>query len=152
MSTKLTPRNIWLERQNKPSYIAKDLSSFIPIGIIYEVLLKRGVFKWFSVRRNLIKLKDIWKIRIRESLAAQQKAKVEKKWAQFFYLRGYRAGVNECRQEVRGLCHSQRWQCPDFDTEAKSWLDNYESLPERDDNATIIPVTSGTIGVCYSEN
>ena len=59
---KATQLNIWNFAQNKPSLIVEDIAKEYPNidqDFIYEVLLKRGVFKWLSVRRELIKLKDI---------------------------------------------------------------------------------------------
>lgn len=65
--TQAMPNNIEMFRQNKPSRIVRDL---VALGLTseqaYEVLLARGVFKWMSVRRSLIKQKDIWKEQINE--------------------------------------------------------------------------------------
>lgn len=113
-------KSIWCERQNKPSYIVRDLQGYVEANIVYKVLLRRGVFKWFIVRRKLIKLKNIWKERVKISLVMQKQAKN----ADVNYWRGYRKGVEECRKEVRELCHSDRWQAPDFDREAQKFLDS----------------------------
>jgi len=59
----LTPKGIWNIEQNKPSLIAEDLEKHagVPLELTHKVLLARGVYKWFAVRRQLIRLKDIWK-------------------------------------------------------------------------------------------
>lgn len=104
--------SIWQERQNKPTYVAKDLSTHgIPTDVAYEILLRRGVFKWFAVRRRLIRLKDEWKAQIRG--LNRKKTPWEK---------GYLKALEECRAEVRELCHSERWQVPDNDSAAREWL------------------------------
>lgn len=115
----LGPQNIWNWRQNKPSYVASDLNTLagVPRELTYKVLLARGVFKWLSVRRGLIKLKDLWKERERETLKRiKERERME-------YHRGYLRGVQECRKEVRGLCHSERWVAPDYDREAVRFLE-----------------------------
>lgn len=118
----MNEKTIWHERQNKPSLIVQDLrrwNCWLSRDKIYEILLKRGVFKWFAVRRQLIKLKNTWKTRVTESIARQKQAAHNSTRA---YERGYRDGVQECRAEVRALCHSSRWQAPDNDRKAQDWL------------------------------
>ncbi len=105
---------IWNFAQNKPSLIVKDIVAKYPDvnpGFIYEVLLKRGVFKWLHVRRELIKLKSVWKIEIR--ILNHRKTPKEK---------GYYKALLKCRAEIRQLCHSDRWVAPDFDSKAKRFL------------------------------
>ena len=120
--SKLTPKNIWNERQNLPSLIVRDLEKFISPNVIYESLLRRGVFKWLTVRRHLIKLKDTWKDRLNKATTNQK----ESTYHMVHYWRGYRKAIEECRKEVRLLCHSQRWEVPDIDVKAKRWLEEYE--------------------------
>ena len=108
-------KNIWEFKQNKPSLIVKDIAEKYPdidTDFLYEVLLRRGVFKWLSVRRDLIKLKNIWKKEIR-LLNDTKKTSKEK---------GYLNSLVKCRQDVRKLCHSERWQAPDFDRNANLFL------------------------------
>ena len=46
---------------------SKDLEIFnVPKEITHSILLARGVYKWLGVRRSLIKLKNIWKERIKD--------------------------------------------------------------------------------------
>ena len=115
----LNPDNIWNERQNKVSYVVQDLSEFAPPDVVYTALLRRGVFKWLAVRRDIIKAKDRWKLRVTRSIQLQQQASsgIDKA-----YQRGYRKAVEECRAEVRAMCHSDRWRAPDFDGKAWHWL------------------------------
>lgn len=115
--------NIWEYKQNKPSLIAKDLKEFgIPEEITYRILLSRGVFKWLAARRDIIKLKNIWRDRITNIIAEIRKAKRMKDRDKLMYLKGYIKAYEECRAEVRAICHSNRWRCPDFDRDAQEFL------------------------------
>jgi hypothetical protein len=106
-------RTIWQEKQNKPTYIVRDLSKFgIHPDMIYDSLLRRGVFKWFAVRRDLIRLKDEWKTEIRS--LNRKKTLWEK---------GYLAAMEKCREQVRELCHSERFRAPQCDLGAQRYLD-----------------------------
>ena len=121
----MNSQSIWNEAQNKPTLIVRDLEKYAPADAVYESLLRRGVFKWLSVRRQLIALKNVWRERVTRSIEQQKAEPRRKQW-----LRGYRAGIEECRAEVRALCHSSRWQAPDFDRHAVRWL---EKLAEPDE-------------------
>lgn len=114
---KLSPENIWMERQNKPSLVVRDITRRYP-GVdpefVYDVLLRRGVFKWLSVRRDIIKLKESWRAVIRE--LNRHKTQKEK---------GYLAAMERCRMQLRKLCHSNRWVSPDFDRDARAFLKKY---------------------------
>lgn len=116
-------KNIWQFEQNKPSLIVEDLQKLgVPQNIAYKILLARGVFKWFAVRRNLIKLKNIWKDRIKNTIENIHEAKKSRNTLQLMYLRGYLKAYEECRKEIRELCHSERWQAPDNDKKAINFL------------------------------
>lgn len=110
--------SIWNEAQNKPTLVVRDLSGYAPAGLVYESLLRRGVFKWLAVRRDLIRLKNTWKERVNASLERQRALS----GPDVNYERGYRKAVEECRAEVRALCHSERWRAPDCDKAAQEWL------------------------------
>ena len=113
-------------RQNKPHHIADDLEQIfgVPKDATYKILLSRGVFKWLSVRRDLIKLKDEWKREITTTLEALHSCKGDMSLQhRTWYLRGYLAAKNEDREAIRDLCHSSRYQAPDNDPEARRWLD-----------------------------
>jgi len=114
-------------KQNKPSLIAEDL--FEKFGVPFdkgmEILLFRGVFKWLAVRRGIIKTKDIWKDRVKETLDNIGQAKLAHDRKVLWY-RGYLKAYEECRKEIRALCHSPRWQAPDFDRRANEFLRNEE--------------------------
>jgi len=117
---KATKENIWGFAQNKPTLIVNDIVEKYPEidpNFLYDILLKRGVFKWFSVRRKLIKLKDIWKKEIKE--LNHKKSKEEK---------GYHKAIIKCRAEIRKLCHSERWVAPNFDRKAIEYLISQEIL------------------------
>lgn len=123
-------KTIWQEKQNKVSLIVTDIckllddDEWISGNELYEILLRRGVFKWFACRRQLIKLKYIWRDRITASIEAQKlfKDRQELVW----YWRGYRKALEECRAEVREICHSDRWQVQDNDRRAARWMKEYE--------------------------
>lgn len=115
MNTIINKKNIWNFAQNRPILIARDLAELVPINVTFEVLLKRGVFKWFSVRRDLIKLKNIWKGTITQTIQKIVVAKQNKNKIRHAYLKGYLAAYQECRRDVRKLCHSDRWRAPDND-------------------------------------
>lgn len=115
-------KSIWNYQQNKPSYIVRDIKEKYPEineDFLYEVLLKRGVFKWFSVRRELIRVKNIWKDVLTNLMRIQQFNKTEK-------LTGMIKVLTKCRQRIRKLCHSDRWVAPESDEGAVKFLEMYE--------------------------
>jgi len=123
---KPTPENIWNFEQNKPSLIVKDITEKYPEvdpDFIYEVLLKRGIFKWLAVRRDLIKLKNIWRDEITELRDILTQAKKDRESYKFKKESGAIKILTRCRQDIRKLCHSERWRAPDFDRKANKFLD-----------------------------
>ena len=124
----LTPTRIWELEQNKPRLIARDLEYYsVPKSVTHTILLARGVYKWFSVRRDLIKLKNAWKSALS---AAYKELESEKRGGdrdRVMYLRGYVEAMQLCRRQVRELCHSERWQAPDNDPESQMFLETMES-------------------------
>lgn len=119
----ITPNLIWNVEQNKPSLIADDLAIFgISREITHEILLARGVYKWLSVRRQLIKIKNVW----REKLTASYTNRRGMSAIDRAYQKGYARAIEECRSDVRAMCHSARWQAPDFDREANKYLSVFE--------------------------
>jgi len=125
-------KDIWQFKQNKPTLIVRDIQQLypqIPENFLYSILLSRGVFKWLSVRRELIKLKDTWKEKVKNILSEIVIHKKKDK-LYYSYLKGYLKGYEECRKEVRQLCHLDRLQAPDFDKKANEYLRN---LKEAED-------------------
>jgi len=120
----LTPNGINAIEQNKPCLIASDLAAFgVPRDSTYSILLACGVFKWLAVRRDLINAKDRWKERITHVIAAIVVAKAAGNKYHHAWLKGYLKGYEECRAEIRAMCHSERWRCPDNDQHARDFLD-----------------------------
>lgn len=120
---KLNRKNIWNERQNKPTLIVEDLVVFgVDKNKAYEILLRRGAFKWFAVREEIILLKN----EMKRELAAIQAERVERT-GNDRELRGRLLAITKYRNKIRALCHSQRWQCPRRDKKAQHWLQEYES-------------------------
>lgn len=121
----LNPRDIWSIRQNKPTLIARDLELYgVSREATYAILLGRGAFKWLAVRRKLIRLKDIWKGRVRMTIDAIHRAKDEHDSVRHAYWKGYLKAYEEARAEVRELCHSSRFVAPDNDQYAQAWLES----------------------------
>lgn len=118
----LTPKGIWNIEQNKPSLVVRDLAPYAPPEVVHRVLLARGIYKWLSVRRDLIRLKNVWKDRINNTLSNLRVAKSVHNDYEVGYLRGYLKAYEECRGEIRDLCHSDRWRAPDFDRGANQFL------------------------------
>lgn len=113
---KVTSKNIWNFAQNKPTLIVEDIVRKYPNvdpNFVYEVLLKRGIFKWLAVRRDLIKLKNEWK---NEITKLNRKKTLKEK--------GYYHALLKCRAQVRKLCHSERFRCPDFDSRGNQYLES----------------------------
>ena len=118
MNGRCTKATIWNYAQNKPSLIVKDICSKYPNvdpNFVYEVLLSRGVFKWLAVRRDLIKLKNVWREKITELNRRKTQQEV-----------GYLKALESCRKEIRSMCHSHRWRAPDFDRQANNFLNKKE--------------------------
>lgn len=122
------PQNIWEYTQNKPSLIANDMEQLfnVPKLATLKILMARGVFKWLSVRRELIKIKNIWKnkivklnneIKILKSFVKNNPDNPVKQYS-YGYAKGYKKALEDCRKEIRKMCHSERWRTPDFDQKA----------------------------------
>ena len=130
----MNSKTIWNERQNKPTLVVRDICNhlWVESGVvfahlesdIYEILLRRGVFKWLFVRRQIIKLKNAWRDRL---TVCYNQPKTTSAY-DTGYKRGYQKALEECRAEVRALCHSDRWVCPDNDSQANKWLDKRSKL------------------------
>lgn len=127
------PENIWNYKQNKPSYVARDLKRIwgVPEWITLSVLMARGVCKWLAVRRDLIKLKNGWKEIVKSSIGIihlykkilTNNPKDTRFHCRLWWMRGYLKAYEECRKDIRGLCHSERWRMPDFDKKAERILE-----------------------------
>ena len=120
----VSPANIWQFAQNKPSLVVADLAEFdVPPEAAYSILMARGVCKWLAVRRDLIRLKDVWRVEICKTIDAIRAAKRDGDWATHMQLKGRIKTFVACRQAVRRLCHSERWTMPDHDSAGQWWLE-----------------------------
>ncbi|MCD6124303.1 hypothetical protein J7J62_03930 [bacterium] len=121
---KLNPKTINSFKQNKPKYIAKDFENLFGIDkrLTYMILLGRGIFKWLAIRENLIKLKNEWKKEITELNNQLQKLPKNSKERKILAERW--KTLVRCREQVRKLCHSTRWQAPSNDKEAVKFLEH----------------------------
>ena len=120
----LNPKTINSFKQNKLTYIAKDFETLFGIDkrLTYAILLARGVFKWLAVREKLIKLKNQWKEEITE--LNNQLRKLPKNSKERKILAERWKTLNKCREQIRKLCHSTRWQVPHNDEKAKRFLEH----------------------------
>jgi len=124
--------NIWTYRQNRPSLIAKDLAELYGIDRKESllILMARGVFKWFAVRRDIIRLKNKMKVSVRKAqedivdykyilrhLPKDLTSEIRSAVKNLYYTKGYLRAKEEDRAALRKLCHSERWQCPPRDIE-----------------------------------
>ena len=111
------PDNIWQYAQNKPSLICRDLEDLadVPQEVTAKVLMARGVYKWLAVRRDLILLKDEWKDELTRLYRAIENREVVRNSPEHHRMVGRMKALEECRAQVRELCHSERWRCPDID-------------------------------------
>ncbi len=126
-------RTIDEERQNKPTLIVRDLLRYgITTDAAYEILLRRGVFKWFAVRRGLIRLKDAWRDDITRVMELLRYARA---YRRFYgggsdycigYWRGYLKAAQTYRGEVSALRHSPRMRVQDDDKLARKWFLRHE--------------------------
>lgn len=130
----MNKHNIWQMRQNRPSLVVEDLEQYAPKEVVYESLLKRGVFKWMACRRDIIKTKN--KLRAAVNFANEMihcyrmlplkdnDPKFERvKAGKIAYWRGYLKGVQFAYMCIRAICHSERWRAPDNDKKAMKWLE-----------------------------
>lgn len=116
----LNSKSINHARQNKPTLIVNDMARVgVDPSYAYHSLLKRGVFKWFKARREVIRLKNALKDKIRMSIDEQ---KATRSGARKQYIRGYRKALEECRKELRLICHQPRFTAPDNDRHARRFL------------------------------
>jgi hypothetical protein len=112
-------------RQNHPELVVRDILSLAynshSSDDFWEtetraVLKRRGVNKWLAVRRLLIQTKARWKKQLTylyRTLSFYRDCK-DKEW-----LRGYVRCLEDCRAQVRALCHSTR--DVDFPTDPNKW-------------------------------
>lgn len=112
-----TPETINTFRQNKPSLIVDDICYLYPNverSVVYEILLRRGVFKWFAARRDLIRLKENLKNQIKR-LNGKKTLEQKGEWKTLV----------KCRESLRKIFHSNRWRCQDDDRKTRDYLKNF---------------------------
>lgn len=109
--------NINCMKQNKISLIVEDLffsgllksdNYNIVARPLKRILKKRGVNKWFLVRRLIIKLKDRWKAKINTLELMKKQAKKYGNYKEYLMLKGYQKCLIDCRQQIRALCNIPR--------------------------------------------
>jgi len=111
----INEKNINEYRQNKIKYIIKDLEQYVPEDIIREVLLKRGVNKWFMCRGEFINLKDELKDFTNSILKIMFALKLQegKRGGRYREMVGMLKTTICIRERIRRICHLSRWQFPE---------------------------------------
>jgi hypothetical protein len=102
----LSPQTINSFRQNSPELIVRDARRMLNLNdeqceILRQILLARGVNKWFKARRDIIKLQHELKKQIKE---------FQKKYHKWDPV--HKASLkllNDFRERLREICHQPRW-------------------------------------------
>lgn len=120
-----TPENIWNYRQNKPSRICRALEQYgVPASISARILMAHGVYKWLAARRDLIRLKNVWRDDLTALYRAIEAGDIKRGSKEHNIAVGRIQELERCRSEVRTICHSERWCTPDHDEAAMQLLKN----------------------------
>jgi len=110
-------------KQNRPSLICADLleKHGVPETSTAAVLMNRGVYKWFAVRRDIIRLKTVWKHQVccyHVHIKQLRRGSTERREAAAAL-----RTLELCRKQLRELCHSPRWQFPDNDPKGRRLIE-----------------------------
>lgn len=131
----ISPDRLWKVDSELLSYIIHDLEEFgVPNNVVHDILIARGVYKAFSVRRRLIRMQQTILNRI-IYLKGERKQITNKHGnsssTRIDYVRigGEIYACETIYNELRALCHSGRWQAPDNDKEAVDYL--LSRLPKK---------------------
>lgn len=116
--------NIDSYRQNKITLVVNDFEQLgIPATVTAKILMARGIYKWLANRRKIIKLKN----RVRAKLTELYNSSLDR--SDYRVSKAYRKGQTVAYQnilkELREICHSPRWQAPDFDEVAMEYLEDW---------------------------
>ena len=111
----VSPGNIWEYRQNKPRLVCRDMWALfgVPQKATAEILMARGVYKWLRVRSLLIALKDLWRDQLTAAYRDIEAGKIQRGTPEYWQEVGRIHALEECRLQVRALCHSPRWAAPE---------------------------------------
>jgi len=105
------PSNIWNYKQNHTKLIIRDLEYYgVPPEITANILMARGVYKWFACRKDIIQLKNDIKKRIREIHQQRETIAGTVEW---HTKKGELKALESVRKSIREICHSQRWRFQD---------------------------------------
>jgi len=104
--------------QNNPELIIADIMREYPDVnecFIRQILMNRGVNKWFAVRRDIIRLKIVWRKEIKRLLRELYELRQMQKFLnaddisiQIYGTRQRLKVVQEKYNQVRSLCYSSR--------------------------------------------
>jgi len=120
---KCAPSNIWEYRQNKPSRIIRALGSLgVSETAAAQILMAHGVYKWLAARRDLIRAKNSWRAELTALYRSIEDGTIKRGTKEHHVAVGRIAALEQCRGEVRAICHSQRWRAPDHDPRAMDYF------------------------------
>jgi hypothetical protein len=116
----VTYQNIHEFRQNRADIICRDFKRIfnVPERLTARILMGRGVYKWLAARRDFIKLKN--DIRDELTILYGEVGKLNGK--EKYKMQGRIEALEDCRKEIRAICHSHRWRIPDNDKNSWKWL------------------------------
>ena len=105
---------IWNEKQNYPDLITNDLikhfdkydESYVR-DVVLSTLLRRGVNKWFLVRKLLIRLKKHYVDLINEDRKELDSSTLHPSTRA--YIKGRMAANTQIRDDLLTLCQAPRW-------------------------------------------
>ena len=121
----ITKENITQQRQNRLHYIVDDFAALdIPKHITKEILLARGVNKWFANRKKLIELKHQLKELTRTYLGlilvlkkniSDSRNKIQGRTGarELEQIRGAIELLVIIRKDIDKICKSERWMFPE---------------------------------------
>lgn len=118
----LDPNSIDQQRTCKVRLIAQDLSKWVEESKVYESLLRRGVFKWWAVRRKLIKLRWMMRRWIAESEDYKKHWRKHGQEHLYWHEKGYQRALIEMQDRLKRLIISERLQHDPKDREAYEYM------------------------------
>lgn len=128
-------------KQNRATYVVDDIMEKVKTKgyditreDLYEILLKRGIFKWLKVRKYIINFKEILKkavtdltlYNIDNKSYFKSKLSTMSPTEKYWYTRGKIEAYIGCRKNLRLFCHSTRWTAANDDKKAAEFLRSLE--------------------------
>jgi len=86
--------------------------------------MARGIYKWLAARRDIIKLKNLWRDALTVFYRAIESQEIVRGTPEYHRARGTMIALEQCRAQLRSICHSPRWRFPDNDPRARDLIDD----------------------------